>query len=169
VCDSHIDELTSSAHGTDLLFEVLRGGEDGLLASCVGDKRIKAVQSALIGFIASSASAGNGESPLEEYFCSRMLKRLLVLGSASREPEEAGGVASTDAELVQYFAADLWKKLVKGQCAALFETHAAKVLAALMFCGHDATVKELRKELAGVLKPKKITADAWAESLGLRN
>ena len=164
VCDSHIDEMIASAHGTDVLFEVLRGGEGGLLASCVGEQRIKGVQSALIGSIASSSASPSAESPLEEYFCSRMLKRLLVLGSAP-----PAGDGATDASLVQSFAADLWRKVVRGQCAALVGTHAAKVLAALMFCGHDATVRELRKELTGVLKPKKVSAEAWAESLGLQS
>ena len=91
------------------------------------------------------------DSPLlSHYYASRALRCLAL---ASRE-EGAGG------EGARAFVARLWDGALKGRCAALAPTHAAKVLAAVASGGEARVRGEAARELEGVVAGGDV--DAWA-------
>ncbi|KAG2439363.1 hypothetical protein HXX76_004722 [Chlamydomonas incerta] len=162
--------LVRSPHSCELVVEVARGGEGGLLAE-LDAAGVGAVQEALVEDAARSpdevaeaagASIGDEEeaqgavpSPAAaehvflNFFSSRALRRLVL---AAAEEEGGGGAAAG-------FAKQLWDRAVKGRCKQWVGTHAEKVLAALLHCG----VPEVQAAAAKELKPLvKGPVEEWA-------
>lgn len=166
--------LVRSPHGGELVVEVARGGEGGLLAE-LDAAGVGAVQEALVEDaarspeeVAEAAGAGIGDDEEEveagvagpapaaaehvflNFFSSRALRRLLL--AAAEEEDGSGGAAAN-------FAKQLWERAVKGRCKQWVGTHAEKVLAALLHCG----VPEVQAAAAKELKPLvKGPVEEWA-------
>lgn len=148
LCAASGAELLGTQHAGDVVVEVCRGSEDGVLEEVVGTAEIDAVHAAIIDAAAAGNDAEDG-GLLGSYFGSRAVRRL-VLGAAD---DGAAGKAAAR------FVEQLWSKALKGRCKALRETHAAKVLAAVLHSGCTAAVKGATAELkkAGTKDPQ-----AWA-------
>lgn len=168
LCAEQAPALIRSQHGSDVLVEVCRGGEGGLLIECLEDgaAALAPVHDALVAAAAGGSddagasgdegeeggSAAAAEPVLSHFFGSRALRRLLL---ASGD----GGAAGTAAAA---FAAKLWRGALAGQCAQWVDTHAAKVLAALLHCGDAGVAKAARAELAPLVPGG---LDEWADRL----
>ncbi|PNH12802.1 Pumilio 24 [Tetrabaena socialis] len=146
--------LVRSANGCELVVEVARGGDQGLLYE-LQREGVESVHAALVADAARTAEdvAGAGadddeplvastsqEHILLGYFSSRALRRLLL----SAAEEQQGGAAA--------FAAALWEGAFKGRCKQWVGTHAEKVLAALLHCGVAAVAQAAAKELKPLVK-----------------
>ena len=168
LCAERAASLVRSQGGAEVLLEVCRGGEGGLLAEAVGEEALAAVHDALVaavaaGSSAAAAAAGSGsdeegreeevaeEPALLNFFGSRMLRRL-VLASADGGP--SGAAASG-------FVEKLWRSALEGQCSRWVDTHAAKVLAALLHSGVPAVKPVAAAELRPLL-PKGQSCEEWA-------
>jgi pumilio family protein 6 len=156
LCTDSAAELLAMQHAADVLVEVCRGGEGGVLEEVVGEESIDAVQAATVAAaIAKNDGDGSkGEQLLQSYFGSRALRRLVL---ASRDQGRAGKAA-------QRFVKLLWERGLKGRCAEIRASHAAKVLGAVVHSACPAVgaaVKEL--ELSGVDDVSK-----WADTFTAR-
>ncbi|GIL46738.1 hypothetical protein Vafri_3642 [Volvox africanus] len=150
--------LLRSPHGCELVVEVARGGETGLLFE-LEPEGVLAVHAAIVRDVARSLEdfasvastedsdlAGKGPSSeyehvLLSYHSSRALRRLLLLAA---EEHSAAAAAS--------LAAELWAKALKGHCEQWVNTHAEKVLAALLHCGVQPVVAAVKRELKPLVK-----------------
>ena len=149
LCAESGAELITTQHAGDVVVEVCRGGEDGVLEEVVGAAEIDAVHAAIAEAAAAGIEAENG-GLLGSYFGSRAVRRL-VLGAAD---EGASG------KIAKRFVEQLWSKALKGECKTLQEGHAAKVLAAVLHSKCPVAVKAATAELkkAGTKDPS-----AWAD------
>ncbi|GLC37797.1 hypothetical protein PLESTB_001477700 [Pleodorina starrii] len=155
--------LLRSPHSCELVVEVARGGESGLLYE-LDPEGVRAVHAAIVDDAAQTqedvaAVDGDGdddagpstsgrEHVLLSYYSSRALRRLLLLASEDAEQQqqpEGGGAAAA-------FASELWTRALKGRCAQWVGTHAEKVLAALLHCGVPSVVAAASKELKPLVK-----------------
>lgn len=167
LCSEQAGRLIRSQHGSDVLVEVCRGGEGGLLAECLegGAEALAPVHDALVVAAAGTDGAagsgeeeqeeggsGGGEPVLSHFFGSRALRRLVL---ASGDGGAAGAAAAA-------FVGKLWSGALQGNCKQWVDTHAAKVLAALLHCGDPAVVKAARSELKPLVKG---SLDEWAAKL----
>lgn len=168
LCAEQAPVLIRSQHGSDVLVEVCRGGEGGLLLECLegGAEALAPVHDALVAAVAGGddgsgggASSDEGEDGgaaaepvLSHFFGSRALRRLLLAGGD-------GGAAGAAAAAC---AAKLWSGALAGRCGQWVDTHAAKVLAALLHCGDAAVAKAARAELAPLVQG---SLDEWADRL----
>lgn len=167
LCAERAGELIRSQHGSDVLVEVCRGGEGGLLEGCLegAGASLADVHDALVAAVACGADAtaaaapqqdgqqGRQEEPvLSHFFGSRALRRLVL---ASGDGGGSGAAAGA-------FAAKLWAGALRGHCRQWVGTHAEKVLAALAQCGEAATKAAARKELAPLVGG---SLDEWAAKL----
>ena len=147
-----------SQHGSDVLVEVCRGSEGSLLLECLGkggEEQLAAVHDALVAAAAGGEEQEGGqpaEPVLSHFFGSRALRRLVL---ASNDGGAAGAAAGA-------FAGKLWRGALAGRCKQWVDTHAAKVLAALLHCGDAATKQAAAKELAPLVQG---SLDEWADSL----
>jgi pumilio family protein 6 len=141
LCAESGADLIIAQHAGDVVGEVCRGGNDGVLEAVVGAEAIDAVHAAIVEAAGNSLEEEN-EGVLGSYFGSRVVRRLIL---SSSEDGPAGKIA-------QRFTQELWNKALKGKCKQLHESHAAKVLAAVVHCGVAKVVKEATAELkkAGV-------------------
>jgi hypothetical protein len=142
-------ELLRQQHGADVVMEACRGGEGGVLEAAVGAAAIDTLHDA-VAAVAAAAPAEGEEPLLSSYFGSRALRRLAL---ASAEPGAAGEAAARCVEKV-------WKAALKGRCAELAGSHAAKVLAAVLECGSSVAKGEAKKELAKAMPGGKLKT--WA-------
>ncbi len=171
LCAQQAGQLVRSQHGSDILVEVCRGGEGGLLLECLGDDaadQLAAVHDALVAAVAGGSEQAAAEEEEEEggqqqqepvlphFFGSRALRRLVL---ASND----GGAAG---EAVAAFAGKLWRGALAGSCKQWVDTHAAKVLAAVLHCGDAATKQAAAKELKPLVKG--CSLDEWADRLTSR-
>jgi pumilio family protein 6 len=163
LCAESAPAWIATQHAADVVLEVCRGGEGGVLEAAVGAAAVDAVHAALVAAAAQprgeaaeqgEGRAGGGAHVLESYWGSRALRRL-VLASADGGP--AGEAAAR-------FVAALWSGALKGRCAEFVGTHAAKVLAAVVLGGSAAAKKGAAAELKKCL-PKGQTLDGWAQGL----
>lgn len=168
LCAQQAGQLVRSQHGSDILVEVCRGGEGGLLMECLGadaEQQLAAVHDALVAAVAGGEQAAEEEEEeaeeggqqqqepvLPHFFGSRALRRLVL---ASNDGGAAGEAAAA-------FAGKLWQGAVAGSCKQWVDTHAAKVLAALLHCGDAATKQAAAKELKPLVKG---SLDEWADRL----
>ncbi|GFR43770.1 hypothetical protein Agub_g4884, partial [Astrephomene gubernaculifera] len=147
--------LLRSPHSCELVVEVARGGEQGVLYD-LDSAGVSAVHSALVEDAARTAEevAAVGEdeeeagpAPAERehvllsYYSSRALRRL-ILAAADEQP--AGAAAA--------FVAALWEGALQGRCAQWVGTHGEKVLAALLHSGVPAVVQAASEELKPLVK-----------------
>jgi pumilio family protein 6 len=148
LCAESGADLIIAQHAGEVVGEVCRGGNDGVLEAVVGAEAIDAVHAAIVEAAANSLEEENS-GLLGSYFGSRVVRRLIL---SSSEEGETGKIA-------QRFTQALWDKALKGKCKQLHESHAAKVLAAVVHSGVAKVVKEASAELkkAGVKD-----AQAWA-------
>lgn len=169
LCASRADELLRSQAACDIVVEVCRGGEGGLLAECAGEEAVTAVHEAVAAAVGEGAAAGEGEGEGEEpllvhYFGSRALRRLVL--SSAAPAAGAGAEQGADAGAAEALATRcveaLWAEGgLRGSCKRWVGGHAAKVLAALVKCGSESVRREAAKELAPLVAPQKV--DEWAE------
>jgi pumilio family protein 6 len=161
LCSQSGADLLRSQHACDLVLEVCRGGDGGVLAACAGNAAVDAVHDALVAAAAESwaekagpaaaegaAGAKEGSSAehvLVEYFSSRTLRRLVL---ASTDAGTPGQLAST-------FVEKLWAGALQGKCAQWYGSHADKVLAAVLQSGSAAVAKAAAKELMPLLGKQK--------------
>lgn len=171
LCAQQAGQLVRSQHGSDVLMEVCRGGEGGLLLECLGEgaaEQLAAVHDALVAVVAGGDEQAAEEEEEEEeedgpqqqqepvlshFFGSRALRRLVL---ASNDGGAAGEAAAA-------FAGKLWHGALAGQCKQWVDTHAAKVLAAVLHCGDAATKQAAAKELKPLVKG--CSLDEWADRL----
>ena len=167
LCTQRAGALIRSQHGSDVLVEVCRGGEGGLLQECLEDPgQLAAVYDALVAAVAGEPNAASSEGDdgedggaaaaqepaLSHFFGSRALRRL-VLASSDAGPAGAAAAQAT---------AKLWSGALAGRCREWVGTHAAKVLAALLQCGDAATKAAAAKELKPLVKG---SLEEWAAKL----
>lgn len=142
-----VKALLTTQHAADIVVDVARGGVDGVLEQVVGAEMIDKVHTAIIE---ACMPPSQGEADvLQDYFGSRALKRLVL----------SAGQSTTETNCK--FVDALWSRVLKGRCAELRETHAAKIVAALC-CVSGKTGKSCLAELrlAGVADPQE-----WASTL----
>ncbi|GIL88103.1 hypothetical protein Vretimale_13967 [Volvox reticuliferus] len=159
--------LLRSPHSCELVVEVARGGESGLLHE-LEPEGVRAVHAAIVEDVARSpdiSSAANAEDTgsaeegpsseyehvLLSYYSSRSLRRLLLLAA---EEQSAGAAAA--------LASEVWANALKGRCNQWVGTHAEKVLAALLHCGVQPVVAAVAKELKPLVKQP---LEEWAGKL----
>ncbi|GLI58570.1 hypothetical protein VaNZ11_000192 [Volvox africanus] len=168
VVSAEASTLLRSPHSCELVVEVARGGETGLLFE-LEPEGVLAVHAAIVRDVARSPEdiasvasteeaelAGRGPSSEHEhvlvsYHSSRALRRLLLLAAEEHSP---GAAAS--------FASELWAKALKGHCEQWVNTHAEKVLAALLHCGVQPVVAAVKRELTPLVKQP---LEEWAGRL----
>jgi hypothetical protein len=160
LCAAEAGTLLASQHAAPVVAEVCCGGEGGLLEEVVGAPALDAVHAAVAAAAACAAPAGApaagaaAASPLlEDFFGSRALRRLAV-GTAAPGREGAAAARAVDA---------LWAGALRGRCAELAGTHAAKILAAVALSGDSAAAKGVAAELKGAVPGGDVAA--WAERL----
>lgn len=157
LCTDSAAELLATQHAADILIEVCRGGEGGLLEELVGEESIDEVQAATVAAaVAKSGSdESNGEQLLQNFFGSRALRRLVL---ASKDEGRAGNAA-------QRFVKLLWDRALKGRCAELHASHAAKILGAVVLsaCPAVSNVAVLELKKCGVAD-----VPAWADTFTVR-
>lgn len=150
LCAESGADLIVAQHAGDVVGEVCRGGNDGVLEAVVGADAIDAVHDAIVEAAANSLEEENS-GVLGSYFGSRVVRRLVL---SSTEEGLAGKIA-------QRFTQALWEKALKGKCKKLRVSHAAKVLAAVVHSGVAKVVKEATAELK---KAGEKDVTAWALS-----
>ena len=166
--------LLRTPAGADVTVEAARGGgRDAILIPAHADG-VARLHEAIVSAVKGSLSAEEGgkkekekekketkkedggkekeeeECLLTHFYASRALRRLVLCGG----------------ETASAFSSLLWKRALRGNCAQLSESHAAKVVAAVVVAGSEGTKREIESELkkclaggdaakwaAGVLKP----------------
>ncbi len=144
--------LLRSATGAEVVVEVARGAEGGLLWQ-LQQAGVERVHDAIVRDVAGDAHGEGtgmegeeaGPAPAAEplllnFFSSRALRRL-VLASSDEGPGGEGARA---------FVRSLWGRALKGRCSSWVGTHADKVLAAVLHSG-DAEVREAAARELGPL------------------
>lgn len=162
--------LLRTPAGGDLVVEAARGGGKDAILLPAHAEGVARLHEAIASAIEESSSAGGGgkkkekksreerekcgkeeeECLLTHFYASRALRRLVLCG---------GDTASA-------FSSLLWKRALRGNCAQISGSHAAKVVAAIVVAGGKDIKKEAESELkgcvaggdvakwaAGVLKP----------------
>jgi len=150
LCAESGADLIIAQHAGDVVGEVCRGGNDGVLEAVVGAEAIDAVHDAIVEAAANSLEEKDS-GVLGSYFGSRVVRRLVL---SSTEEGPAGKIA-------QRFTQALWEKALKGKCKKLHTSHAAKVLAAVVHSGVAKVVEEATAELK---KAGKKDVSEWALS-----
>lgn len=158
LCAERAGPLLRHRYGNDVIAEVSRGGDGGVLTQICPDG-VAAVHEAILAEAerskddVSTAGAAMGEDgaagpagpPMEhvlvDYFSSRALRRLVL---ASDEDGEGSAAAS--------FSAAFWLRVLDGRCKSWVGSHADKVLAAFLHCGAPAARAAAAKQLQPLVK-----------------
>lgn len=135
-CMESTKEYLTSQYSCDILVEMCTGGQNTILFNVLGEKAIDELHNAVVEAASSS---------LTDYYASRSLRRIILTSSA------------TDGNIAAKFSHLLWSKTLKGKSKELMETHAAKIVAALLHSGCEEPANCIRKEL------KDTNVDEWAE------
>ncbi|WCJ23422.1 pumilio 24 [Euphorbia peplus] len=140
VCIENAGELLQSNFGKEVLYEVARGGDGGILQPTLDDKL-----NALYEVIASLVAEPKSEEPkkehlLENFHSSRTIRKLILD--------------------CPKFAITLWKKALKGNSKTWAQGHSAKVISAFLESSEPKVKKLVHEELqplvdSGVLKVTK--------------
>ena len=130
-------DLICKQYASDVVVEACIGGEDDFLGTKFGEEDIDSIHDALVS---------SDEDILTNYFGSRSIRRIVLASQ-----EEQGG------DSARRFTEKLWRQCIKGKCSKLKESHAAKILAAMVYCGCPNVVKGVKKELK-MKEPEK-----WAD------
>ena len=162
---SKASTLLRTPHSSDVVVEVARGGDGGVLSQ-ICPETIGEVQVALATAMARSkdeaeegAGPSSSEHILTHYFASRALRRL-VLSNGEEDSERSAG------ECGRKCIETLWSLGLKGRCKLWFGGHADKVLAAFVKCGVESVAQEASKEIGALMKGKDVAT--WAEGFVTR-
>ena len=132
-CRANAAEMLASPVAGDVLFEVVRGGDGGILDDV--DK------AALYAALAAACAGDKGpeEGPLEHFYSSRLLRKMVLA-----QPTDGGAA----------FGGYLWEHALRGRCEQWVGSHAEKILAAFVQ-SPDAEVRgAATEELEGVAPEK---------------
>ena len=157
LCMEHAETLMRSAHASEIVVEVCRGGQSGMLVECLPKgSTLSAVHDALVAAVvgdsagcSTAAKPEHQEPVLTHFFGSRALRRLVLASCA----DDASGASAAA------FVGKMWVGVLEGRCQHWIDTHAAKVLAALLECG-DAHVRVAAAQEMAALMPG--TVNQWA-------
>ncbi|CAM6098228.1 unnamed protein product [Calypogeia fissa] len=144
ICTEQANELLQSPTGTDVIYEVARGGVDGVMWDVVFDE-VLSLHRAIAALAAKSReldSAGQGQTEhvLEQYHASRTIRRLIINSESSPKGKDAPS-----------FAATLWTTALRKKCSLWAKGHSAKVISAYTTCGDASTKEAAKKEVQGLI------------------
>lgn len=136
VCTSHAGDLLRSPFGKDLIYEVAKGGHDGVLWH-VSPSGISKVHQAIADTSAQPRSADDSDEHIfEHYHASRVLRRLIL------EP-----ITPLSNMTGPSFASILWNTALKGRCREWATGHSEKVVSAFLECNDIEAKKDATEEL----------------------
>ncbi|KAL8153651.1 hypothetical protein V2J09_011411 [Rumex salicifolius] len=144
-CIESAEELLMSNFGKEVLYEVARGGSDGILLSSLADKLTSLYEQ--IASLVAKPKSDESEHLLENFHSNRTIRRLVLDCPA--------------------FASVLWKSALQGKCKEWAKGHSSKVISAFMESADSSTHELAKPELQplvdnGVLtlpEPKKVGKD----------
>ena len=137
-CMESTEEYLTSQFSCDIVVEMCVGGQDTILVQIIGENAIDELHNAVLDAASSC---------LTDYYASRSLRRIILTSSAQ------------DGKMASKFSNLLWRKILKGKAKELKDTHAAKVVAALLHSGCEEPAKSIKKEL----KESVDNVDEWAQ------
>ncbi|KAH7431322.1 hypothetical protein KP509_08G042900 [Ceratopteris richardii] len=146
LCIEHAGYLLGGALGKDLIYEVAKGGHDGVLWHVVPAGICKLHQ-AIADIGANPRAADFDEEHIfEQYHASRTIRRLII------EPTMLPNNVTA-----RSFARVLWDTTLKGNCMEWATGHSQKIVTAFQICDDKLVRKEAMKELkplidSGLLK-----------------
>ena len=127
LCKESGPALIRTQYASLMVEEVLCGGGGGALEGVVGVEAVDAVHDAILNAALTEKREDEGEDTGTEsvllcsYFGSRAVRRVVLAGAV--EPA------------AQRFTEKLWNRVLKGRCKELYESHGAKVIAAVVHSG----------------------------------
>ncbi|KAH1091260.1 hypothetical protein J1N35_018517 [Gossypium stocksii] len=125
VCIENAEELLTSNFGKEVIFEVAKGGSDGILHPTL-DEKLNNLHEAIAELAAKPKSdESKEEHVLENFHSSRTLRKLILDCPA--------------------FASTLWKKSLEGKCQVWAQGHSSKVVSAF-WESSDSEVRKVAKE-----------------------
>eukprot|EP00250_Pteridium_aquilinum_P017253 c23532_g1_i1 orf=129-2126(+) len=151
-CTSHAGDLLRSPIGKDLIYEVAKGGDDGILWH-VTPSGVSRVHQAIADIGAQPRDAGDSdEHVFEQYHASRTIRKLIL------EPTVPDGVTAPS------FASVIWNTALKGKCREWANGHSEKVVSAFKLCNDREVQKIAMEELqplldSGLLQNKTVTPE----------
>ena len=167
-CIGAAGAMLRSATACDVLLETCAGGAGGVVTASVGADQLGELHSAVAEAVRASVAGEEEEQEEEEeeeeeeerekkpreplhadYFSTRTLRRMVL--------EIPGGDDDGDAPC---FAAALWSGAVSHDPKAWVSGHGAKVVAAMLRAGDDATKKAVAAAVKKLVKDK--TPEDWA-------
>ena len=183
-CERNASSMLRSVAGCDVLVETCSGGAGGALTRAVGAERLRKLHVAVAEAVRASVEGeedksadddddgegeGEGEGkarePLHTGFVSSRALRRMVLDIPGPQPgaddddDSTGAGAGGDAGAPS-FAAALWRGAVAGTLAKWVHGHGAKVVAAIVRAGDEATVTGATAALGKILKGEN-SVDEW--------
>eukprot|EP00252_Welwitschia_mirabilis_P011378 TRINITY_DN25592_c0_g1_i1.p1 TRINITY_DN25592_c0_g1~~TRINITY_DN25592_c0_g1_i1.p1 ORF type:complete len:664 (-),score=128.81 TRINITY_DN25592_c0_g1_i1:363-2354(-) len=132
VCTQNARELLCSQYGKDVIFEVARGGSEGILWPEASDGITLLYRKiADLGAMPQSCNEdGGNEHVFVQYHSSRTIRKLVL---ESKMPKNVS---------VPSFAEVLWDTSLKGKCKIWGQGHSEKVVTAFLECP-DSKIKEM--------------------------
>lgn len=125
VCIENAEELLTSNFGKEVIFEVAKGGSDGILHPTL-DEKLNNLHEAIAELAAKPKSdESEEEHVLENFHSSRTIRKLILDCPA--------------------FASSLWKKSLEGKCQLWAQGHSSKVVSAF-WESSDSEVRKVAKE-----------------------
>ncbi|MBA0587387.1 hypothetical protein Gorai_000519 [Gossypium raimondii] len=125
VCIENAEELLTSNFGKEVIFEVAKGGSDGILHPTL-DEKLNNLHEAIAELAAKPKSdESEEEHVLENFHSSRTIRKLILDCPA--------------------FASTLWKKSLEGKCQLWAQGHSSKVVSAFLESS-DSEVRKVAKE-----------------------
>ncbi|EFJ31631.1 hypothetical protein SELMODRAFT_86524, partial [Selaginella moellendorffii] len=151
-CATNAGELLRSPLGKDVIYEVARGGVDGIMLKATPEG-ISSVHKAIADLAALPKDKKTEEEHvLEHYHASRTIRRL-VLDSSCHKLDGSS----------ESFAQMLWSLALQGRCTTWARGHSAKVVAAFRDSEDPAVRRVAKSEInslvdSGVLEGRKAKA-----------
>ncbi|KAI5084053.1 hypothetical protein GOP47_0000222 [Adiantum capillus-veneris] len=139
LCTAHAGDLLRSPLGKDLIYEVAKGGHDGILWH-VAPNSVCKLHRAVSDIGAQPRTLGDVEHIFEHYHASRTLRRLIL------EP----ALLPSDVTAPS-FASVLWNIALKGKCMDWATGHSQKIVSAFQICTDKKVHEEAMKELQPLL------------------
>jgi hypothetical protein len=127
VLEDSATDLLRKQFASDVVVEACIGGKDNMLDETFGTASVDAIHESIFG-------SDVFPDLLTDYFASRAIRRIVLASNGEHEAAKR-------------FTGRLWKEVVKGKAGVLKESHAAKIVAALVLCGCADVVKGVRAEL----------------------
>lgn len=133
-------EYLTQQYGSAVVVELCSGGQDNVLNLACGEETLHKLHDAVI-------KHASDESMLTDYYTSRSLRRIILNSNTA------------DGDTAQEFTLKLWKTVLKGKAKSLKDSHAAKIIAALVHSGCNEAKSGVEKEL----KKSVPDVDVWAD------